>query len=218
MLEQFCFRRFGVSRKYFFVIAFCSRKFAETSKHLRSIQPSFFPRSSKGERERWRQAAGGWVGSFISAQWETPTLSSLSGLRGAGTWQEEPETKEQRTIGMYAAHNPLSWRVLSVAGRWLGCVLEQSTALRLRWCEAVVVMGMPRDVLHQMIYRSLPAILFPAHLVWCYFLRSSAANGNKHLQWAEGCSLTRLSLFVLFAIFFAVTVPLRTSFALTTAI
>ena len=86
--------------------------------------------------------------------------------------------KSSRTIGMYAAaHNPLSWRVLSVAGRWLGCVLEQSTALRLRWCEAVVMMGMPRDVLRQMISRSLPVICFQH--IWCYFLRSSAANG-KH--------------------------------------
>ena len=161
--------------------AFCSRKFAETSKHLRAPAPSFFPRSSKGERERWRQAAGGWVGSFICAVGD-PTLSSLRGLRGAGTWQEEPETKEKRTIGMYAAHNPLSSRVLSVAGRWLGCVLEQSTALRLRWCEAVVVVGMPRDVcVCWSLVRFRP---FVSSTSGAYFLRSVCLRWQI-LQWAE---------------------------------
>jgi len=112
-------------------------------------------------------AASCWALGWVIHQCTVgdPTLSSLSGLRGAGTWQEEPETKEQGTIGMYAAHNPLSWRVLSVAGRWLGCVLEQSsTALRLRWCGAVVVMGMPRDVLHHDLSFA-SGFLFPAHLV-----------------------------------------------------
>ena len=143
------------------------------------LQPSFFSAfEQQGERERWRQAAGGWVGSFICAQWETQPFRFCAGCEEPEHGRKSRRRKSSRTIGMYAAaHNPLSWRVLSVAGRWLGCVLEQSTALRLRWCEAVVMMGMPRDVLRQMISRSLPVICFQH--IWCYFLRSSAANG-KH--------------------------------------
>ena len=144
--------------------AFCSRKFAETSQHLRGAPAIIFSAFEQGERERWRQAAEGWVGSFICAVGD-PTLSSLRGLRGAGTWQKEPGTKEQRTrhVCMQLITHCPGGSCLSVAGRWLGCVLEQSTALRLRWCEAVVVMGMPRDVC---VWWPL-AFAFSFRHIWC---------------------------------------------------
>ena len=74
-----------------------------------------------------------------------PTLSSVYCACCEEPKHGRKSRNEQRTIGMYAAHNPLSWRVLSVAGRWLGavCVLGQSTTLSLRWYEAVVEMGLP---------------------------------------------------------------------------
>ena len=144
--------------------AFCSRKFAETSKHLRAPAPSFFPRSNKGERERWRQAAGGWVGSFICAQWETQPFRFCAGCEEPehGRKSRRRKSREPSACMQLITHCP-GGSCLSVAGRWLGCVLEQSTALRLRWCEAVVVVGMPRDVC---VWWPL-AFAFSFRHIWC---------------------------------------------------
>ena len=78
-----------------------------------------------------------------------------------------------------AAHNPLSWRVLSVAGRWLGCVLEQSTARLL-----AVVRGSRRDGDATWRFASddlsfASGHLFPAHLsgaTFCVRLRPMVIN------------------------------------------
>ena len=165
-LNKFGFRRMLDSSKFFCVLL------SKIYRDLQAppLQPSFFPRSSSKVRgSDGGNLPGGWVGPFLGARWETQPVRLCAGCEEPEHGRKSRRRKSSRTIGMSCmqliTHCP-GGSCLSVAGRWLGCVLEQSTALRLRWCEAVVMMGMPRDVLRQMISRSLPVIyLFPAHLV-----------------------------------------------------